>query len=120
MPDNISDERRKLLERMPRPAKLRFRWDERRGVAATLRGDLGKAVGIRPGLVDPPALATEKFVRNYGALIGPGDLWDRVTPLALRTDKLRFVHLDYQVRHPSGIEVYGARVVAHFDVQRRL
>lgn len=119
LPRNISDARKRLLSQLPRVAPVKLRWDEQRGVARVLRGDLSRVVRLDPGR-DAPQAVTERFVRRFGHLAGPPDLWERLAPARLRVDRSRFTHLEYQVRHPSGLEVYGARVVAHFDGGARL
>ncbi|MEK7753759.1 MAG: M4 family metallopeptidase [Acidobacteriota bacterium] len=122
---NITPEQEKLLSHLrQRDVELEVHWDEVRGVAGSVRGRLEPA---------PPAAARATpqqrmrgFLRQYGALFGPPGLPpEALVLLRTSTDELGWTHLVYQhtVQVPGQrkpIEVYGAKLAAHFDGQGAL
>jgi len=109
--------------------KLNIQWDEVRGVASSIRGNLTDPAAVQPSnlqaVAQPNSLA---FLEIYGELLGPPDISRSLRLLRTRTDDLGWVHLEFQqYYYPEGeqpalrelvqenaIEVYGAKLAAHF------
>ncbi|REJ43461.1 MAG: bacillolysin [Microcystis flos-aquae TF09] len=108
---------------------LNIQWDEIRGVASSIRGNLTTAPAVAPtnlrAVAEPNSLA---FLETYGELLGPPDISRSLRLLRSRTDDLGWVHLEFQqYYYPNGeqpalreliqdnaIEVYGSKLAAHF------
>lgn len=121
---NITPEQQQLVNQLRSRASIRdLVWDDVRGVASYVRGELD-AAREREGKKTTPALLEQrlrKFLERYRALFGPTQLpTDALTLLQEKTDELGWHHLVLQHtirvqtrRQP--VEVYGAKLAAHFN-----
>ena len=122
---NITSDQKELLDRlMERDPDLTVEWDEARGVAAMVRGDLAAPSGGE----DAAEANTRDFLSDYGMLFGPPDLIETVNLLRERTDDLGWAHLEFQQTYNAEIapdkredlEVYGSRLATHFSPEGAL
>jgi Zn-dependent metalloprotease len=128
---NITPKQEKLVSQLrTRDPVLVVLWDEVRGVASVVRGKLQPASEKKgeEGAEFMTEKTLRRFLQEYGALFGPSDL----PPAALKTlrqkkDNLGWTHsiLQHMIQRGSKekketIEVYGAKLAAHFDVQGTL
>src|SRR5262245_17026487 len=117
-----------LLQQLEAAARnMTHDWDDRRGALSFARGEpLYRRHGTA-GQRDDGAYqtATAEVLRTFAPLFGcekdMGDL--RMT--RARGDDIGWRHLEFQQMHtPRGkknaIEVYGAKLAAHFDVESNL
>ena len=103
--------------------ELQFEWDSVRGIASYLRGNLSLLVERTEELESTLAALLER----YGELFGPPVILDALELRRRRTDDLGWTHLEYQqfFSRPDGrrrkkerkIEVYGSRLVGHFNAE---
>ena len=97
-------------------------WDNVRGVASSIRGDLWKLVEEKK---EPKDILTA-FLKIYSPLFGPrGFFPENAKLLRERRDELEFEHIFYLQTHPlmelkKELEVYGSKLAAHIDEHKRL
>jgi hypothetical protein len=117
--ENVTDRQRDLLARLrERDLRLQLRWDEARGVAASLRGTLADA----PRAGAQPADTIRTFLEAWGDLLGPPAPARVLMLRRTRSDSVGWTHLWFQqVHRPPGatakrakpLEVYGGKLAAH-------
>jgi len=126
---NITRKQRELVDRLQAiDPELIVRWDETRGVAGSIRGKLSVGTeGQTPDAAEPNLEAAfDRFLSVYGALFGPPDLsMKSLQTLRSKKDDIGWRHLVLLHRLPQGekkeaLEVYGAKIAAHFDQAGRL
>ena len=94
-------------------------WDEARGVASSVSGNLTHGDG------DPNALEPtfNNFLRQFGALFGPPDLERTIKLLGVQTDDLAWTHFEFQQVYTTKTNpnkqsltfaVYASKLAAHY------
>jgi hypothetical protein len=119
---NILPEQETLLEKLQEiDPELSFEWDEVRGVASYVRGELVPG-SDSPGDEARSENLVKRFLAEFGGLFGPIDLNKKLRILRKRKDDLSWNHLEFQQLHFSDknrdrqrkpLEVYGSKLVAH-------
>lgn len=126
---NITDRQRELVARLRAiDPELVVRWNETRGVAGSVRGKLWPGTeGQGPDIAKAsPEAALDEFLSVYGALFGPPDLsMKSLRTLRSKQDDIGWRHLVLLHRLPQkgkkkALEVYGAKLAAHFDQEGTL
>lgn len=126
---NTTEKQRELVARLRAiDLELVVRWDETRGVAGSIRGKLWASTeGQGPGAAEAsPETVLDRFLLAYGALFGPPDLsMKSLHTVRSKKDDIGWSHLVLLHRLPKedkreALEVYGAKVAAHFDQTGRL
>ena len=122
---NITEDQEALLTRLyALDPDLIVRWDEGRGVASSVRGELSRATE------GEPQQALLAFLAAYGEVFGCPNPEGRLRQVQSKADELGWTHLEYQDTHPhpatqdaprrrrrgrdERIDVYGSRIAAHF------
>jgi hypothetical protein len=94
-------------------------WDEARGVASSVQGNL-TCVNGQPNSLEP---TFKSFLRKFGPLFGPLDLESTIKLLDVQTDDLTWTHLEFQQLHTTETSpsqqkltyvVYASKLAAHF------
>jgi Zn-dependent metalloprotease len=112
--ENLTPRQRDLLERLARfDSKVEVRWDEARGVAASIRGTLAE-----PEKPQTTARTVQQFLVAQGDLFGPPGVVRSLKPLRPpQRDDLGWTRFEFQQYYQGGrgapIEVYGAQLTAH-------
>ena len=115
--ENITQEQQNLLDQLTAlDAAVEVRWDEARGVASSIRGEIGPGIDAAIDANDK----TGSFIGAYGPLLGPADLPQGLELLRRRSDELGWEHLVYAYSVGDGVEVYGAKLAAHYDADGTL
>jgi Zn-dependent metalloprotease len=126
---NITEKQRELIAKLREiDPELVVRWDETRGVAGSIRGKLWLGTeGQGPGAGEAnPEAVLDGFLSVYGALFGPTDLsMNSFKKLRSKNDDIGWTHLVFMhilqqediigASRREGLEVYGAKLAAHFD-----
>lgn len=122
---NITSTQLALIEQLRAiDPKLRIRWNEARGAAASIRGRLGH-ISV---LDNRRASSLQKFLHTYGVLFGLPDPGTSLKLLRERTDDLGWKHLEFQQIEKvqltwwqtQTIEVYDARLAVHIQADGTL
>jgi Zn-dependent metalloprotease len=123
---NLTDRQTELLKELQTiEPELQFEWDDVRGVASYMRGNLSEAIKTQ----DNPESTLSTFLEKYGELFGPPDILSALDLLQRQDDDLGWTHLEYQQiyyspgnekQHGEKIEVYGSKLVAHFNADGTL
>jgi Zn-dependent metalloprotease len=126
---NITKKQKELIDQLRAiDPELIVRWDDTRGVAGSIRGKLwiGKEGTGSPAEKMIPEAELQEFLSVYGALLGPPDLsMKSLQMLRSKKDDIGWWHLILlyrlsQEKKKDALEVYGAKVAAHFDQAGRL
>lgn len=117
---NVTPNQKRLLDQLRRvDPEMQITWDDARGVAARLRGNLARPSGSGA----EPDDTLRRFVSEYGELFGPADLMRSLRKLRSRGDDLGWTHIAYfqtystaamRERQEAPLEVYSAKFAAHF------
>lgn len=126
---NITEKQRELVEQLRAiDTELLIRWDETRGVAGSVHGKLWAPTGGEGpvGAESNPKVSLDGFLATYGALLGPPDLsMKSLQMVRSKKDDIGWTHLVLVHRLPQKgkretLEVYGAKIAAHFDQAGKL
>ena len=113
--ENITTEQRALLDELQAmDDALEVEWDDIRGIAASIHGQIGPSA---PMDAEGQVAA---FLESFGPLVGPPDLPHGLQVLQRERDDLEWEHLVYAYLVDGEIELYGARLVAHLDAEGAL
>lgn len=117
MAENISEVQLKLLDEIHNIHKgVDVAWDESKGVASLMRGDLGRA---KEG--EKQYVLAFNFIEKYGDLFGPHGLSGYIDHLRTRTDGAGWTHIEWQQlcevegNEKKRIEVFGSKLIAHIS-----
>ena len=119
MADNVSEIQSKLLDEIRKTHKrVDIAWDESKGVASLMRGELGHA---KEG--ENQYDLAFNFIEKYGDLFGPQKLPGFIDHLRTRVDGIGWTHIEWQQmqeaelegREKKRIEVFGSKLIAHIS-----
>jgi Zn-dependent metalloprotease len=115
--ENITQEQQNLLDQLQAlDAAVDVQWDKVRGVASSIRGTIGPGIDAAIDAED----RTGTFLQAYGPLVGPADLPEGLELLRRKTDDLGWEHLVYAYQVGDKVELYGAKLAAHYDADGAL
>jgi hypothetical protein len=130
--ENVTAQQEELIARLQaRDPELFVDWDEHRGLARVIRGNLASE-GTGADEEAQPIL--EAFLEGYGALVTSSDSNSGLALLRRQSDELGWTHLEYQQtyrvsvpgakagarRRALAVEVYGSKLVGHVTAQGQL
>ncbi|UCG70246.1 MAG: hypothetical protein JSV09_04315 [Thermoplasmata archaeon] len=110
--ENVSLEQRRLIERLQsRDEKVEIRWNDPRGVAAVIKGNLGDWKG------EEPETLLNSWVTIYGPLIGPTDIIDNYEYSGTSESKDGNLRIRAQQKF-FDVPVYGATLLLFLNRDR--
>lgn len=116
--DNVTRRQRELLDRlMERDKSVAIRWNDDRGTASVVRGQLLEAERIRDDLQSNPEAALKVFLEELGPLVGPEDSVDAMRFIRAAVVKGNQVRIR-AMQLAKGIPIHGATLVLYGDAER--
>ncbi len=116
--NNVTELQRETLDRlMERDKGASVRWNDDRGAASVLRGQLLPPERVRNDLRQNPEAILKAFLEELGPLIGPKDSIDAMRFVKAKDAKGDQVRIR-AMQVAEGIPIHGASLVLYTDSER--
>ena len=116
--NNVTELQRETFDRlMERDRGASVRWNDDRGAASVLRGELLPPEQVRNDLKQNPEAVLKTFLKEFGPLIGPKDSINAMRFVKAKDAKGDQVRIR-AMQVAEGIPIHGASLVLYADAKR--